>query len=62
MIDHMLLNELFWTYVPFYLSQRKQTTNGAADTLAKSVKRRMRYFGGSPALVSLSQNGYVNES
>jgi hypothetical protein len=43
--------------------KRKQTTNGGADTLAKSVKRRMQYFqGGSSASVSLSQNGYENES
>lgn len=56
------LTELFCTYVPFYLSQRKQTTNGGTDTLAKSVQRRMQYFGGSPALVSLAQNSYINES
>lgn len=43
--------------------KRKQTANGYRDTLAKSVKRRMQYFqGGSSASVSLSQNGYDNES
>ncbi len=57
------LTELFCTSVHFYLSQRKQTANGCTDTLAKSVKRRMQYFqGGSSASVSLSQNGYDNES
>ena len=57
----MLLNLIVLSYVPS--SQRKQTANGYRDTLAKSVKRRMQYFqGGSSASVSLSQNGYDNES